>query len=217
MFKITDLKPQKNDSSRLNVYLDGEFGFGIARVIAPWLKVGAELDQAKIDQLVELDAREKAYQRALHYLSYRVRSEHEVQLNLEKYEIPPDVIEDTLERLRGKSLVNDHQFASQWVENRAAFHPRGKRALSSELRQKGVSPKIIDDVLENVDEYQLAEKVMEKKINRAKNLDWNGFRKKMYGYLSRRGFHFSICNQIVQEKWDQLQTEKEIIKELSEN
>ncbi|MDZ7843801.1 MAG: RecX family transcriptional regulator [Anaerolineales bacterium] len=209
MFKVTDLKPQKKDPNRLNVYLDGEFGFGIARVIAPWLKVGTELDQGKIDQLTELDAREKAYQRALHYLSYRVRSEHEVRLNLEKHDIPQDVIEDTLERLREKSLVDDHQFASQWVENRAAFHPRGKRALAAELRQKGVSRKIIDAVLEDVDEYHLAEKVVEKKINRVKNLDWTGFRKKMYGYLSRRGFHYSICNQIVQEKWDQLQTKNE--------
>lgn len=133
MFKVTDLKPQKKDPNRLNVYLDGEFGFGIARVIAPWLKVGTELDQGKIDQLTELDAREKAYQRALHYLSYRVRSEHEVRLNLEKHDIPQDVIEDTLERLREKSLVDDHQFASQWVENRAAFHPggRGRSRLNS--------------------------------------------------------------------------------------
>ena len=38
MFKITNLEPQKHDPQRLNVYLDGEFAFGVARAVAPWLQ-----------------------------------------------------------------------------------------------------------------------------------------------------------------------------------
>ena len=91
MLKITDIQPQKHDPSRLNVYLDGEFAFGIARVVAPWLKVGQEISTETMAELIEKDQREKAYQRALNYLSYRVRSEEEVRRNLRKHEVPDQV------------------------------------------------------------------------------------------------------------------------------
>src|SRR5258706_9029664 len=37
--------------NRLNLYLDGEYAFGVARIVAAWLKVGLELDEKKIEQL----------------------------------------------------------------------------------------------------------------------------------------------------------------------
>jgi regulatory protein len=210
MVKITDLQPQKHDPQRFNVYLDGEFGFGIARVIAPWLKVGLDLTPAQVEELKREDAGEKAYQRALHYLSYRERSEQEVRENLEKHEVPQEIIEDTLERLRDQSLVNDDSFAETWVENRKAFHPRGKRALAVELRRKGVSREVIDRALEDVDEYAMAEKVAAKKIRRLRNLEWPDFRKKMYGYLSRRGFNYSVSRDVVQSSWEKLEKNQDL-------
>lgn len=209
MVKITDLQPQKHDPQRFNVYLDGEFGFGIARAVAPWLKVGLELTPTQIEELQREDAGEKAYQRALHYLSYRERSEQEVRENLEKHEVPPEIIEETLDRLRGQTLVNDRNFAETWVENRKAFHPRGKRALAVELRRKGVSREVIDQALEDVDEYAMAKKVAAKKIRRLQNLDWPDFRKKLSGYLSRRGFNYSVCREIVQSSWEELEKREE--------
>ena len=198
--KITDIKPQKHDPDRLNIYLDGEFAFGVARVVAPWLKVGKELTPDKVAELKEKDALERAYQRALHYLSYRTRSEQEVRNNLHKHDIPEQVIETTLDRLREKSLVDDAHFAAQWIENRRAFHPRGKKALAAELRQKGVGRRIIDQALEEVDEIQMARKVVEKKKRKVQSLEWPDFRQKMYGYLSRRGFHYSVCKQVRSEE-----------------
>jgi len=203
MLKITDIQPQKHDPSRLNVYLNGEFAFGIARVVAPWLKVGQEISTETMAELIEKDQREKAYQRALNYLSYRVRSEEEVRRNLRKHEVPDQVIEDTLDKLRDKALVDDQHFAEQWVENRSAFHPRGKRALAAELRQKGLARQTIDQALEDVDEHQMAQKVVDKKWNRVRDLDWPDFRKKLFGYLSRRGFHYGVCREVVQQAWDE--------------
>jgi len=137
MLKITDLKPQKNDPQRLNVYLDGEFGFGIARAVAPWLKVGDQLSLEKIEELKKADQIERAYKRALHYLSYRSRSKEEVRSNLQKHEVPEAAVEKVLNRLSENGLVDDLAFAQTWVENRAAFHPRSQWAIKAELRQKG--------------------------------------------------------------------------------
>ena len=51
MKKITALVVQKRNPNRVNIHLDGEYSFGVARIVAAWLKVGAELDEKKIEQL----------------------------------------------------------------------------------------------------------------------------------------------------------------------
>ena len=127
----------------MNIHLDGEFAFGLARIVAAWLGVGQELSEEKIEQLQAEDARERAFQQAMLFLSYRARSESEIRQNLRKHEIPEQVIEQTLERLRQDGLANDNQFAQAWVENRSTFRPRSRRMMAMELRQKGLDDEAV--------------------------------------------------------------------------
>src|ERR1700752_483263 len=152
MKKITALVAQKRNPNRINVHLDGECAFSLARIVAAWLRVGQELEEEKIKQLQTEDARERAIQQALLFLSYRSRSESEIRQNLRKHEIPEGIIEQTLQRLRQDGLSNDDQFAQAWVENRSTFRPRSRRMLAMELRQKGLADEAVSSALEDVDD-----------------------------------------------------------------
>jgi len=110
-----------------------------------------------------------------------------------------------LDKLRQNTLVNDLEFAREWVENRSSFKPRGRRALSSELFQKGINQEIIDLVLEDLDEGELALKLARKKLSKLSTLDQTAFQKKMYGYLSRRGFSYGISKDIISTLWEELE------------
>jgi len=70
---ITALSAQKRSQDRVNVYLDGEFAFGLAAIAAVRLRVGQTLTAADIAALQETDAVEKAKESALHLLGYRPR------------------------------------------------------------------------------------------------------------------------------------------------
>ena len=59
--QITDLKAQKRKHQRVNVYLDGEYAFGLSRIVAAWLHVGQELSPEKIKELKLEDELEYAY------------------------------------------------------------------------------------------------------------------------------------------------------------
>ena len=156
MKKITAIQGQKRTPNRVNIHLDGEFAFGVARIVAAWLRVGQELSEEKIEQLQAEDARERAFQQAMLFLSYRARSESEIRQNLRKHEIPEPVIEQTLDRLRQDGLANDNQFAQAWVENRSAFRPRSRRMMAMELRQKGLNDEAVSSAIANVDDEALA-------------------------------------------------------------
>jgi len=203
MKKITALVVQKRNPNRVNIHLDVEYAFGVARIVAAWLRVGLELDEKKIEQLQAEDARERALQQAMLFLSYRARSESEIRKNLLKHEIPESVIELTLERLRQDGLANDNEFAQTWVENRSTFRPRSRRMLAMELRQKGLDDESTQSALKSVDDEPLAYEAAKKRAPRFTNLEWNEFRKKLSEFLARRGFPYTVIAPVVTQIWNE--------------
>jgi regulatory protein len=207
MRKITAIEPQKKNPQRVNVYLDGDFAFGLARFTAAWLTVGQELDEEKAAALQANDAREVTYQKALHFLSFRPRSSEEVRQNLRKRGCDEALTEETVSRLQNAGLLNDESFAQAWVENRNTFRPRSKSALRMELRRKGLDEDVIQSVLDrDVDEEALAYEAARKQARRYAGLEWPGFRQKLGGFLARRGFSYTILAPVVSKVWEELQT-----------
>jgi regulatory protein len=207
---VTAMKVQKRNPQRVNVYLDGEYAFGLARITAAWLQIGQQLSDEKIAQLQADDSYEAAYQKALHPLNYRPRSSTEVRKNLEKHGYDPEVIEQVLERLGRSGLVNDRQFAQTWVDNRSEFRPRGRRLLNMELRQKGLDDEAIESALSELDEEQLAYQAALKYQRKLQDLPKPDFRRKLAGFLARRGFGYAVIEPVLERVWqDTLTTEDE--------
>ena len=178
--RITAIEPQQKNSQRVNIYLDGEFAFGLASIVAAWLKVGQELSDEKVANLETEDEREVTYQKALHFLSFRPRSSAEVQQNLRKRGISEPLIEETMNHLHQAGLVNDAAFARAWVENRNTFRPSGKSALRMELRRKGLSEETVNSVLDTqADEHALALQAARKYARRLAGLEWPAYRQKL--------------------------------------
>jgi len=210
-YKITALKAQKRDPNRVNVYLNDKFAFGVARIVAAWLRVGQLIDDKKIDELKSQDEYEKAFQKAVQYLSYRPRTEQEVRKKLTDQEFPEELINAVLERLNKLDLVCDENYARFWIENRSEFRPRSHRLLSLELIRKGVSSETIDEALEDAeDEESLAYKAAMKYVHRLEGLDWNDFRKKLSGFLGRRGFAYNIIAPVVRQVWEETRSVESI-------
>jgi regulatory protein len=202
--KITAIKQQKKNRQRVNIYLDGEFAFGLARIVAAWLQVGQEISDEKIAQLQAEDSQEVAYQRALRFISYRPRSQSEVQEKLQESNVPQENIDYVLDRLAKSGILNDESFAQMWVENRSAMRPRGRRALAYELRQRGVDRKTIDQAIAAVDEEELAYQAAQKRARKLQGQEWTSFRQKMFRFLAQRGFMYELCAQIVPRVWNEL-------------
>ncbi|HEY59421.1 MAG TPA: RecX family transcriptional regulator [Anaerolineae bacterium] len=202
---ITSIEGQKRDRQRVNVYLDDKFAFGISRFVAARLKVGQSLSEEMINQLRVDDSIESAYQKSLRYLSYRPRSEYEVRKRVSEYGFDDSVIEKVIARLIDKQYLGDKWFANEWVENRIVFRPRSRFMLRYELRQKRVLDDIITDVLQSIpQESELAERAARKYFNRLKDLPRQTFQKKLRGYLSRRGFSYTVVKSTTDKIWKEM-------------
>ena len=211
--RITDLEPQVNNAERINVYVDGHFLLGVNGVIVlrMELRVGQELLPEQLEQLRSEEAEQQAVDRALNFLSFRPRSREEVRRYLRRKETPPYIIEAALARLDRLDFVNDRAFAQFWVENREQFNPRGSRALKNELRMKGVEREIVDTLVDEQQDEQLALRAGRKKATsllRLPNLDYLTFRNRLGAFLQRRGFGYEVVTHTVKALWKELKEQE---------
>jgi len=199
--KITAIETQKRNKDRVSIYLDGEYAFGLARIVAAWLQVGQELSDEKIAELAAVDGHEMAYTRALRLLNQQDRSESQIRLHLQCQGIPDEIVNEVIERLVRAGLVNDERYAQNWVDNRNEFRPRSRRALAYELKLKGVSKEIADQALSRVDEDQLAYQAARKQARKLQHLPQPEYRQKMLSFLARRGFSYETSAPIADQVW----------------
>src|SRR5438105_2408021 len=200
--KITALEPQATHPERVNVFVDGRFLLGASAevVLRLGLEPGQELQPHQLEQLRNEEALQQAVDRAYNYLSYRPRSREEVRRYLRRKETPPEIIDTALERLDRLDLVNDHAFASFWLESREQFSPRGARALKNELRMKGVEREVIDELVDDEQDEQRALQAGHKKalsLIRIPGMDFATFRSRLASFLQRRGFGYEVSTRTV--------------------
>lgn len=203
--QITAIQAQKKNKQRANIFLDGEFAFGLALVEAVQLSKGQYLSDEEIATLRMADEQACAYESALTFLSYRPRSSAEVAHQLREKEFCASTIEHTVQRLSRAGLIDDEEFARYWIDNREQFKPRSARALRYELTQKGIAERMIDALVQDIDESESAYRAVSSKLAQWQHLDPGMFRRKLTGYLQRRGFNYAIISQV----WERIQAETE--------
>lgn len=193
---ITGLEAQKKNPNRINVYLDDEFGFGVSRYVGAWLREGDKISDDSVAQIVQKDAREKAFQKALQFINYRPRSEYEIKKKLSDQGFSEPVIANVIAELLQKNYIDDLRFALDWIESRSRSKPRSRRMFRYELQQKNISEGSIDKAVSQAPEdEELAHRLGQKYLRRFSHLDDDSYKKKMEGVLARRAFPYSVIRE----------------------
>ncbi len=208
MARITAIETQKRNPTRVNIHLDGDYAFSLTTTAAAGLRVGLELEPIRIQSLLADDAAEMAYHNVLRLIDRRTRSEAEIRQYLLRRKTPEDVLERTLIRLRKNDLADDGRFAQAWIDNRTSFRPRSRRALTWELRRKGVPTQTIESAVSELDDADLAYQAGLKQAGRLRGSPWGDFRRRLYAYLGRRGFAGDVIGPAIARLWNETTTEQ---------
>lgn len=187
---ITALEVQKRNKKRVSIFVDDEYAFSLSLDQAALLHKGQQLSDEEVARLINDAAISAATDSAARFLAVRPRSEQEVRQNLAGKKIPEPVIDAALEKLSAFGYIDDRAFADLWVRDRETYKPTSPRALRYELRQKGISDAIIDEVIADLDPDDAAYRAAEGQVRRYRGLERREFRNKMSAFLQRRGFSF---------------------------
>ena len=144
---------------------------------------------------------EQARALCLRLLTVRARTRAELAGQLAKRGYPDDVSTRVLDRLADVGLVDDVDFAEQWVHSRRVNAGKGKRALAAELHTKGVDTDVITSVLSDIDpeaERDRAEELVRKKLRRENLSDDDlRLRRRLVAMLARRGYSQKMAYDVV--------------------
>lgn len=198
--KITSIKQQAKRKDRYSIFIDGEYSFSLSEAdfATSGLRTGDDLSQEQIQKFKNQSEQGKAYERVVRYISIRPRSRWEIEQYLKRKGYDEALTRSLLVKTEKLGLVNDEDFAKQWVQWRINSGGRSKQRLRAELRQKKIDAAIIDEALSEIDESAETEQIktlIERKTKQSRYRD----RQKLMAYLARQGYSYNLIKQAMEE------------------
>jgi regulatory protein len=124
---------------------------------------------------------------------------------LAKRGVPDDAAETVLDRFTEVGLIDDAAFARDWVSSRQAGRGLARRALSAELRAKGVEPEVAAEAVGEVDdedERAAALRLVERRLGGMRRLDRATATRRLMGMLARKGYNGGLAAAVIREALD---------------
>ena len=142
----------------------------------------------------------KAFRAGLRFISYRPRSRQEIRRRLGR-RFGERAVEQALARLEEQGYVDDATFARSWRESREAHRPRSAGLIRRELAQRGVGREVAEEAVAGLDDEANAYRAGQGRMRSLGGLDYVTFRRRLGGYLARRGFGTAIVRGAVERLW----------------
>ncbi|HZG95696.1 MAG TPA: regulatory protein RecX [Mycobacteriales bacterium] len=150
----------------------------------------------------DADPYEVARAICLRLLTDRARTRAELATALARRNVPPDVGDAVLDRFTELGFVDDGAFAAAWVQSRHAGRGLGRRALTHELRARGVDDASIATAVEAVGEAEEAVRARElvnRKLRATRGLPAATRARRLAGMLARKGYPGGLAARVVRE------------------
>lgn len=198
---ISKISPQVKRQGYYNIYIDGKYELSLSELdlASSGIKTNQNIDEKKLKELKNTQAKSKSYNFAIRYLALRPRSSHEVNEYLVyRKGFTREEAEYTIRRLTNEKYINDQDFAEMWVRNRMLLSPKSERVLRLELVKKGIDKQIIDNVLVSLTEQDMLDSIIDvinKKLRQQKFRD----KQKLTESLSRQGYNYGLIKKAFEE------------------
>ena len=150
----------------------------------------------------EADPESVARTIALNMLERQPRTRAELARGMARRGVPEDAAAAVLDRFTEVGLINDEAFAQAWVDSRHAGKGLGRRALSAELRRRGVDDETAKEAVATVtpqDEEAVARTLVERKLRSMASVPHDAKLRRLVGMLARKGFEPGVALRVVRD------------------
>jgi regulatory protein len=184
-----------------------ELSLGIAA--AAGLLPGATVTDKAVREALAEDRRTQAQSEALKLLARKDVTEKEMRTHLREF--PADVADAVVAKCREWGYLDDQRFAQHLVNDSIELKKLGPARIRQALRRRGVPDDITEQAMgatarEDSDHVEQALRALRTKRLSYARLDPETARRRMYGFLQRRGFAFDTVRAAVDQMLGELET-----------
>lgn len=204
--KITKIEEQKRNKDRVSIYVDDNYLFGVNKEVlyTTGLKVGKEITEEYLNEVVRKEERLKANNYALNLISMGgLKTENEVYKKMVSKEFNEDDINGAINLLKEYKYIDDESYTEYYVKDKVNINGYGINKIKNQLYKKGVSSEIINKCIEefvdNDTQFELAIEVGRKKMNTIRTEDFSVVYRRVSNFLQGRGFSFDVIKKVMGE------------------
>jgi len=195
MSLISGIVPASRPAGRFAVLVDGRETAVLTLEAIERLGLAVGRSVAGLEAQIELEAmRLRAYDRALNMLAFRARSSSELARSLQRKGEEKPHVDWAVARLQEQGLLDDAAFARSFARGKIVDGKQSRRRVQQDLARKGVSRSQSDEAIdtvfdeEAVDQRAIVEEAARKKLRSLSGLEPAVQRRRLYGFLARRGY-----------------------------
>lgn len=196
---ITDIKKQKNNDSRYNIFIDSKFSFsaGNEDMIKYTITEGREIGEDELKDMIIKCEETAAYNYALTLLGIRDYSLKDMKSKLKQRHYSEQTICSILSKLQAYEFIDDEKYAKKYVDYSLNIKKIGKNKIMYDLQTKGIKLSNIDSIeIDEEKQYENAYNLALKKMNSLKNTTKPS--EKVIRYLLSKGYEFDVIKKVVQ-------------------
>ncbi len=166
------------------------------------LKKNDEISDDRFSSLIKENQLFHIRQRAFRYLGRRQHSTTELRIKLKQKKYETELINEVLDDLKKKNILDDTKFADMFVEEKMKLKLWSEQKLRSELIKRGIKSEIISDVLRNLipdeDKLNNAMIIASKKYDALKNrnVEKDVIKRKLITFLNSRGYNYDVIKEV---------------------
>jgi len=193
MSQITAIDIQQRHKARRSIFVDGEFFAGVDQEVVALLnlKPGQAVNPEDLRRILEREEDVRARELVLRWLDFAPRTRRQLADKLRQKGVDDAVAARVLDRLQAAGLINDESYARDWVKSHSRTGALGRRRIGAELARRGVDRDTAAAAMEEeapADEGEACEDLARRKAAQYRNLPRDAARRRLTGFLSRRGF-----------------------------
>ncbi|HWH28894.1 MAG TPA: regulatory protein RecX [Mycobacteriales bacterium] len=150
----------------------------------------------------DADPESVARQICLSQLEHAPRTRAELAATLSDRGVPDDVADAVLGRFAEVGLIDDALFAQMWVSSRHRGKGLAGRALSQELRRKGVDDDVARAAVDAIDREQeaaTARALVDRRLRSSRGQPTDARIRRLAGMLARKGYSAGLAYRVVKE------------------
>lgn len=200
--KITSVeKRQKNKNVRM-IFLNDEYSFDISEEV--YIKYNlyekSEITDSEILEIKNRQMLADAKKEALRFVEARIRTEKEVFKKLVFKGYEDDTAGEAVDELKSLGYLDDREYARKYISDKIKLNPKSKELIKKELMSKGISRETAQNALNecHLDDLSVAVALAAKKFGKYDCHDLS-VQKKIYNFLSYRGFRPELIENIIEK------------------
>lgn len=150
-----------------------------------------EIDNSLYDKLMYENTICEAEEKAIKYISIRLRSIKEIKDYLIKNNYPNEVITTAVDNLIKNKYLDDNIFTKAYIKDKLNFTTKGDYKIKMELTNLGIDQNIIEENISQIDNELLTnkiKKIIDKDIRTNKKYTNQELKNKIYNHLVTQGY-----------------------------